>query len=106
MPTRTFTVAELKELGIPDKWRMAAGMELHREQVNTRRWVSVHQLVFRAPDDGRAYAVTYENGLTENQSDTPPFGWGETEVVATEMVAREVTVTRWEPTDGAPETAQ
>ena len=41
------------------------------EQVSTRRWVSVHQLVVR-DEEGRFWAATYERGLTENQ-DTEPF---------------------------------
>ncbi|MFE7115475.1 hypothetical protein ACFU99_08645 [Streptomyces sp. NPDC057654] len=79
MPTRTFTRAELDALGLPDDMPSAeyaakypeAAVELHREQVDSRRWVSVHELVFRAPDDGKAYRVTYVAGLTEHQDVSP-----------------------------------
>lgn len=103
MTTRTFTVAELEAIGIPH--RRTAPPEgraerLHEEQTDTGRWVSAHWLVFRAPDDGRAWAVTYEQGLTELQDDTEPWGYGRTEVTATEVEERQVTVTRWLPVCG------
>lgn len=103
MTTRTFTVTELAELGIPDEWTAEEGQQaerLHEEQTDTGRWVSAHWLVFRAPDDGRAWAVTYEQGLTELQDDTEPWGYGRTEVTATEVEERQVTVTRWLPVCG------
>lgn len=97
--TRTFTVAELEAIGVPFECGVLPhfATELDDQLVDTRRWVSVHQLVFRAPDDGKVYAVHYEQGLTENQEDSPPFHGDE--VTATAMEQREVTVIRWLPVE-------
>lgn len=109
MPTRIFTRDQADALGLPHdcvsqdsatKFPEAA-VELHCEQIDTRRWVSVHRLVFRAPDDGKTYAVTYEQGLTEHQDDHDPWGYGD-EITAVEYEPREVTVTRWMPVKDTP----
>lgn len=57
MTTRTFTRAELAAIGVPDDLPGPNGpaiegiaYALYREQIETRRWVSVNDLVFRAPD--------------------------------------------------------
>jgi hypothetical protein len=94
MTTRTFTRDELDTLGVP--FDLPEGDELHSEQIDTRRWVSVHQLIFRAPDDGKAWAITYERGLTEHQDGIDL--WDEApEVTATEMELRLDTVQQWHP---------
>ncbi|MFE5159112.1 hypothetical protein ACFRNT_11370 [Streptomyces sp. NPDC056697] len=98
-PTREFTREELEEIGIPYEWDAEPGKaaeQLHEEQVDTRRWVSVHEVVFRAPDDGKAYSVMYEEGLTEQQEDTDPWDYEDT-ITATEMEPHEVTLTVWRP---------
>lgn len=97
--TRTFTREELEAIGVPDKWTADEGQlakRLHEEQLDTRRWVSVRELIFRAPDDGKAYRVTYEQGLTENQEDTDPWN-GDDEIKAVEVREQQVTVTKWVP---------
>ncbi|MFF7146065.1 hypothetical protein ACFZB5_33530 [Streptomyces nodosus] len=72
-----------------------AAVELHREQVGSRRWVSVHELVFRAPDDGKAYRVTYQQGLTEHQDGTDE--WDDRDhVVGEEVEQRPATVMEWQ----------
>lgn len=96
---RSFTPDQLAAIGIPNEYDADEGQcaeRLHEKQVDTRRWVSVQQLIFRAPDDGKAYSVTYMRGLTEHQDGTDPWNY-ETEIEATEMEQREVTVTRWLP---------
>lgn len=103
MPTRTYTRDQLEELGLPFDCASeknaadypGAAIELHCKQVGTRRWVSVHELVFRAPDDGKAYQVFYERGLTESQDGTDPWSYA-TEVAATEMEQVTVEVTKWQ----------
>jgi hypothetical protein len=100
--TRVFHRDQLDALGLPhdlateDNAREfpEAAVELHREQVDTRRWVSVHELIFRAPDDGKAYRVTYEQGLTEHQDDHDQWNYRD-HVVAEEVEPRPVTVTQW-----------
>jgi hypothetical protein len=99
---RVFTRDQLDTLGLPHDLATEenaaefpeAAVELHREQVDTRRWVSVHELVFRAPDDGKTYAVTYEQGLTELQEDTDPWDYAK-EIRALEVEARAVVITEW-----------
>ncbi|MFE0877294.1 hypothetical protein ACFW4X_20965 [Streptomyces smyrnaeus] len=104
--TRTFTREQLDTLGLPDDLATEttaadfpeAAVELHREQVDTRRWVSVHELVFRAPDDGKAYRVTYEQGLTEHQDDTDAWDYART-VEAVEVEQYERSVPAWRPVE-------
>ncbi|MFD9463503.1 hypothetical protein [Streptomyces sp. NPDC060027] len=102
LTTRIFTRDQLKEIGVPDIWSAAdktnAAEHLHESQVDSRRWVSVHELVFRAPDDGLAYRVFYEQGLTESQDDTDPWN-DEDEVKAVEVEQRPVVIQQWLPVD-------
>jgi len=95
--SRSVSRQQLSEWGLPYELGSAPGddiaVELHREQVSTRRWYSVHNLVFRAPDDGRAYLVTYLRGLTERQDQDPWDGEGEVAIHPAEPY--EETVTRW-----------
>lgn len=101
MTTRTFTRQQLDDLGLPHELigedRAAEypemTVELHREQTATRRWASIHELVFRAPDGGLAYRITYQSPLTEHQECDPWFGADE--VKAFEVEQRPVTVMRW-----------
>jgi hypothetical protein len=94
VPTRTFTREQLEAWDLPGAWADDAPEILHREQVDTRRWVSVHRLVFRAPDDGKAYRVHYEEGLTEVQEDTDPWS-ADCTVDGVEVELHEVTVKQW-----------
>lgn len=107
MPTRIFTRDQLDAMGVPHDLPTdpahapeGAAVQLHCEQYASRRWVSAHELVFRAPDDGRAYRVTYEQGLTELQEDTDPWVYDD-EIEAVEVEARQVTVTSWVPVEDA-----
>lgn len=103
MPTREFTREELETLGIPYSWDAESGKaaeRLHEEQVDTRRWVSVHEVVFRAPDDGRVWSVDYVEGLTESQDGTDPWEYEGSTITATEMEPHEVTVTEWRKVAG------
>lgn len=96
MTTRVFTSEQLNAWDLPGAWADDAPEILHREQVDTRRWVSVNELIFRAPDDGKAYRVYYDEGLTEVQEDTDPWN-DDREVKGTEVEQRAKTVTTWEP---------
>ncbi|MFJ3248358.1 hypothetical protein [Streptomyces sp. NPDC086782] len=94
MPTREFTREQLEEWDLPGAWADNAPEILHREQIDTRRWVSVNELIFRAPDDGKAYRVCYGEGLTEVQDDTDPWNY-DLSVEGVEVEPVEVTVTDW-----------
>ncbi|MFJ2017226.1 hypothetical protein [Streptomyces nodosus] len=105
---RVFHRAQLEEWGVPfdlptdpDTVPEGAAVELHSEQVGSRRWVSVHELVFRAPDDGKAYRVTYQQGLTEHQDGTDE--WDDRDhVVGEEVEQRPATVTEWRRVEAQP----
>jgi hypothetical protein len=102
---RTFTRDQLEEIGVPHELNESddpngsddLATELHCEQTSTRRWVSVHKLIFRAPDDGKAYRVTYQQPLTEYQECDTWFS--QDEITATEVEQRQVTITRWMPVE-------
>jgi predicted nuclease with RNAse H fold len=112
---RVFHRDQLAAWDLPGAWADDAPKILHREQVDTRRWVSVHELIFRAPDDGKTYRVSYEQGLTENQDDTDPWNYRD-HVVGEEVERHEQTVTAWrritdrptetEPSAGTPLTPE
>lgn len=104
MPIRTFTIEQLDAWDLPGAWADDSPEILHREQVETRRWVSVNELIFRAPDDGKTYQVFYEEGLTETQEDTDPWN-GDREVKATEVMQQPVTVMQWQPVKDTPPAA-
>ena len=96
MPTREFTREALEEMGIPYRHTAEPGKaaeRLHEEQVDTRRWVSVHEIIFRVPEDRKTYSVTYEEGLTEQQ-DADPWDY-ESTITAQEMEPYVVPVTKW-----------
>lgn len=98
MTDRTFTRDQLDEWDLPDAWADESPEILHREQVDSRRWVSVHELVFRAPDDGLTYRVHYEQGLTEHQDCTDPWN-GAKKIRAVEVEQRPILVQQWRPVD-------
>ncbi|WP_405620300.1 hypothetical protein [Streptomyces sp. NBC_00076] len=99
MATREFTREQLDEWDLPGAWADDAPEILHREQVDSKRWASVHELVFRAPDDGKAWRVYYERGLTEHQDDHDPWDYDRT-VEADEVERVEVTTTEWRKVAG------
>ncbi|WP_157875604.1 MULTISPECIES: hypothetical protein [unclassified Streptomyces] len=98
MPTRTFTPDELDEIGVPfecDASDDSYAEELHSELYDTTRWAHVYAFVFRAPDDGKAYRVTYWTGATERQ-DQNLWNW-EDRIPAVEVEEVQVMITGWQP---------
>ncbi|MEE4598257.1 hypothetical protein V2J94_41550 [Streptomyces sp. DSM 41524] len=91
---RTFTVAELEEIGVPHDLPEAA--EVADDRVSSARWYETRRCLFR--HDGRVWAVRYRQGLTEEQ-EMEPFEHYRDGVPATAMEQREVTVTRWMPVE-------
>lgn len=98
MTARTFTRTQLDEWDLPDAWADDSPEILHREQVDSRRWVSVHELVFRAPDDGLTYLVHYEQGLTESQDGCDPWNHDD-KIKAIEVEQRPVVTRQWMAVD-------
>jgi len=79
--------------GVPGHWDDAElGLTVEsNEQIDSRRWVSVHLLVVK-DRDGKFWAATYERGLTEYQ-DIDPF---EDESEVTFYEVEKVPVTTYE----------
>lgn len=99
MTTRHFTREQLEEIGVPFELDGddTCATELSNELIGSERWTDVHRLVFRAPDDGKAYQVDYEVGSTEHQDGIDPWHrWGKT-IPAVEVEQRPVTVMQWMP---------
>lgn len=96
--TRTFTVAELDEIGVPFELDGddQCAQEIQTRHIESRRWAALKELIFRHPEDGLAYAIRYQEPLTEHQ-DCSPF-LGDT-VKATVMEQRQVTITKWMPVE-------
>jgi hypothetical protein len=95
MTSRTFTPEQLEELGVP--FELDDDAELARDTINSGRWNKTVRLVFRHPDDGIAYLVRYQVGLTEYQD--CDLWFGEDEITATEVEQRPVVVQQWKPVD-------
>jgi hypothetical protein len=89
--TRTFTVAELEEIGVPRD--LTEELAVADEQVSSGRWSETRRCLFR--HDGRVWALYYQQGLTEYQ-EVDNFGWDDT-VTATAVEEQQVTVTKWVP---------
>lgn len=95
MTSRTFTPEQLEEIGVP--FKLDDDAELARDTVNSGRWNKTVRLVFRHPDDGNAYLVRYQVGLTEHQD--CDLWFGDDEIKATEVEQRPVVVQQWKPVD-------
>ncbi|MEU1309460.1 hypothetical protein ABZ419_11275 [Streptomyces cinnamoneus] len=102
MPTRIFTVAELTAIGVPPASPEDIGYDDHLladEPVTVLKYTALRRVVFRAKDDGRAYAVEYEAALDAGDyelGDAPSdHGWHGDTVEAVEVGPLPVTVIRW-----------
>lgn len=91
--TRTFTIDELEEIGVP--FDLADDIEVADEAVGSGRWNETRRILFR--HDGDIWAVRYDVGLTEEQEVEPFHRAKEGMVTATAMEQREITVTKWMP---------
>lgn len=90
MSTRTFTIAELDELGLPDSEEV-----VHIERnVEEKRWANVHHVVFRCY--GTLWRVEYFEGATENQESGWGYGTYPTEVTAHEVRPVQVTTVKYQ----------
>lgn len=93
--TRSFTVAELEEIGVP--FDLPEELEVADDQVSSARWYETRRCLFR--HEGRVWAVRYRQGLTEEQEIEPFEHYSGGVVPATAMEERQVTVTRWLPVE-------
>lgn len=98
MTTRRFTPAALEAIGVPFELDgECCATEIRNRVVGSERWTHVHELIFRAPDDGKAYLVHYEVGATEHQDGIDPWHRHGDTVTAVEVAERHALVTRWVP---------
>lgn len=67
---------------------------VHTEQIDTRRWESVHQMVFSY--NGKLYSSTYRQGLTEYQ-DTELYEYDGDMIECPEVEAYPVEITKYRP---------
>lgn len=74
-------------------------VELHRAMVGKSRWADRYELVFSAPDDGRAYRVMYQRGATEHQQDSTDPWFHEEAVLAKEVTAHLQLTATWKDLD-------
>lgn len=87
--TRTLTREQLL-----DVW-VVLDDPISDEIVGKSRWSVEHEVIFKAPDDGKFYRANYSRGATEEQSESP---WqDEPTVEATEVHQVEKIVKVWEP---------
>jgi hypothetical protein len=93
MPLKKFSVAELKENGLPYA-SYSDDYEIISDTVtDTSRWSVYHSLIFRYKD--KYYSCEYSVGATELQDESP---WEyEKEVLCQEVHLVERTIKVWEP---------
>jgi len=104
MPTRTFTIAELADLGVPpdspDDIEYSDTL-LADEPVTILKYTQLRRCVFQADDDTR-WAVEYEAPMEMGDFEVDgggpdDHGWYGDTIEATAVEEREVTVTKWMP---------
>ncbi|MGW6741699.1 hypothetical protein ACWGDX_13390 [Streptomyces sp. NPDC055025] len=109
MTTRQFTRNELAAIGVPPDSPDDIEYDddlLADEPVTTLKYTALRRVVFRAPDDGKSYAVEYETRLDTgdfevNEYSPEDHGWYGDTVEAVEVEERQVLVTRWLPVEEA-----
>jgi hypothetical protein len=101
MPERIFNKETMLELLYcrPNEGFTENGIEymvIQKEQIDTRRWVSSHELTFQIIENEKIsyWLTTYERGLTEQQ-DTQPWDDDEVSAFEAEKVTRSITVTEY-----------
>lgn len=92
---RTFTLDQLNEWGLPDHKDVTVSIET--EDVG-RRWMDVCTVIFKAPDDGYHYALSFDVGKTEYQEQSWDYDFEDTVDLA-RVELRKVTVEQWLPVD-------
>lgn len=98
--TLTKTRAEMLALGLPDDSDADEDAPhatvISDRTTGQRRWVTVHELIFRLPGmpEHLAYRTHYDVGSTEYQPNEP---WEAGDAVCTLVHATEKVVRTWEP---------
>lgn len=99
--TRTFTPAELEDLGVPYEGYKCK--ILSNEMVDKSRWAVIHECIFRLPEqpEDEAWRVTWYQGATEYQDQDT---WNDArKVTATLVRATPVTRIEYVGVDAPPE---
>lgn len=87
MAKRAFTRDQMDEWDVPYS-------AVYTEAVDKHRWVNICDAVFKAPDDGKHYLVSYQEGLTERQ-DGIDYWFDEDRIEGVEVSLRSVTTEEW-----------
>ncbi|MGY0023719.1 hypothetical protein ACVHNB_32715 [Streptomyces sp. YJ-C3] len=109
MTTRQFTREQLATLGVPPDSPEDVEYSdtlLADEPVTVLKYSQQRRAIFRAEDDGKAYAVTYEapidSGNYEVGGGPDNHGWWGDTVEAVEVEQRPKVITTWEPVGEQP----
>ncbi len=105
MPIRQFTREQLATLGVPPDQPddvEYSDVLLADEHVTNLKYSQQRRVIFAAPDDGKAYAVTYEAPIDAGDFEVhgdglDDYGWYGPTVEAVEVEERPVLVQQWRP---------
>jgi len=92
---RTFILDQLREWDLP--WDDEIVVSRETEDVG-RRWMDVCTIVFKAPDDGYHYALSFDVGKTEYQEQSWDEDFGDTVDLA-RVELKQITVEQWVPVE-------
>ncbi|MFJ2206010.1 hypothetical protein [Streptomyces microflavus] len=113
MTTRQFTIAELAAHDVPpDRPEDVQYSQtvLSDEHVTNLKYSQQRRVIFRADDNGRTYAVTYEANVDAADYEVGPgpdnHGWHGTTVEAVEVEQRPLIIAQWLPVTDEPGTEQ
>ena len=90
---KTFPKEDLKAMiwsnHDPDKYEL-----IYDKIEDTSRWSIIHEMVFKDKVENKFYSVSYSEGATECQ-DESPFEYEPADVECDEVVPKEVVVTKY-----------
>ena len=76
-----------------EEWKEIDGT---RDIIDQSRWTTTHEAIFLHIPTNKTYSLWWDEGSTECQDSTEPFGGDEPDLV--EVVEKEVLVKKWVPT--------
>ncbi|MFD3844770.1 hypothetical protein ACFWVB_02620 [Streptomyces microflavus] len=108
--TRRFTFAELAEHDVPPDSPedvLFSQTLIVDEHLRNSKYSQERRAIFRADDDGKTYAVTYEANVDAADYEVGPgpdnHGWHGDTVEATEVMQRALIVAQWVPVTDEPD---
>lgn len=92
--SRFFEIEQLDVLGFP--W---CAEVVYNEQVDSGRWVSIHEAILHDTTDDTYWKIQYQQGLTEYQELSYKDMFFNDPVQATQVELAKVTVDMWLPVE-------